>query len=165
MAKDWDSVVKRIGRCSKCEREFAEHQEYYACLREGEQDFERDDYCLDCWDDKLREESFSFWKAKIPSKEEKKKLLVDNEILIDFFKKLIESGDESKQGFTFVLSLILMRKRILKYVETQYGNDGREIWIMKLAKEEKEYNVINPHLDDEQIERVREELSSILAGD
>ncbi len=165
MAKDWDSVVKRIGRCSKCEKEFTEHQEYYASLREGEQDFERNDYCLDCWSDELRKESFSFWKAKIPGKEEKKKLLVDNEVLIDFFRRLVESDDESKRGFTFVLALILMRKRILKYIETKRDDSGQEIWIMKLAKEDKEYNVINPHLDDEQIEQIREGLGSILAGD
>ncbi len=165
MGKDWDSVVKRIGRCSKCGKEFEEYQEYYACLKEGEQDFERNDYCLDCWNEELKQESFSFWKGKVPGKEEKKKLLVDNEILIDFFKRLAESDDESKEGFTFVLALILMRKRILKYIDTKRDEEGKEIWVMKLAKENKEYFVANPHLDDEQIERIREGLNSILAGD
>ncbi len=165
MAKDWDSVVKRNGQCSKCEKSFEEHQEYYACLKETQEGFERYEYCPDCWDDKFREESFSFWKARVPGREEKKKLLVDNEILIEFFKRLTESDDESKQGFIFVLALILMRKRILKYLNTKTTDDGKEIWIMKLSKEDKEYHIVNPHLDDQQIEQIREGLGNILAGD
>ncbi len=166
MAKDWDEIVRRTGACGKCGKVFAEEEEYFATLNESkDKGFERLDFCLSCWSDAYRDASFSFWQARVPKKEEKKKLLVDNDVLVDFFKRLISGDDESKEGFIFVLSLILMRKRILKYISTLQDGDGKEQWIMKLTGGDVEYKVTNPHLDDEQIEKIRAGLGGILAGD
>jgi hypothetical protein len=162
---EWENHVKRTGGCCKCEKRFEEAEVYHASLNTVKDGFERRDYCHECWSDQLRDESFSFWQARVPRKEEKKKLLVDDAVLMDFFKRLTESDDEEKSGFRFVLALILMRKRKLHYLSTQQGKSGEEIWIMKLVKDTKEYKVPNPQLDDEQIEKIRAGLDTVLASD
>jgi hypothetical protein len=162
---EWENYVKRTGGCSKCEKEFEELEVYHATLNEVKDGFERRDYCRDCWSETLRDESFSFWQAKVPKKEEKKKLLVDDSVLFEFFKRLADSDDESKNGFRFVLALILMRKRLLKYVSTETGKKGEEIWVMKLTGENKDCRISNPQLDDAEIEKIRSELDTILAGE
>jgi len=165
MAGEWDNYVKRTGSCNKCQKTFQELETYQATLVEASEGFERRDYCQECWSDEFRTQAFSFWQARVPKKEEKKKLFVDDAVLLDFFKRLTESEDESKSGFCFVLALILMRKRALKYISTTQKDNGLEVWIMKLTGDDKEYKVPNPHLDDEQIEKIRTELTSVLAGD
>jgi len=161
---EWENYVKRTGACSKCQKAFEEQEVYHATLNESKEGFERRDYCQSCWSDLLRDESFSFWQAKVPKKEERRKLFVDDVVLVDFFKRLMESPDPAKAGFGFVLALILMRKRLLKYVSTTMKDDF-EIWNMKLSGDQREYQVPNPHLDDQQIEKIRSELSSVLASE
>lgn len=164
MVGDWDTYVKRTSGCGKCQKQFAEQETYHATLCEAGEGFERRDFCQACWSDDLNKTAFSTWQARVPKKEEKKRLFVDDQVLLDFFKRLTEASDETKQGFCFVLALILMRKRLLKYVSTEQKDD-LEIWIMRLPSEDKEYKVPNPHLDDAQIEQIRTELSTVLAGD
>jgi len=165
MAGEWDTYVKRTGSCCKCQKEFKEQETYQATLYEVSEGFVRRDFCQECWSDQFRDEAFSFWQARVPKKEEKKRIFLDDTVLVDFFKRLTEAEDESKQGFCFVLALILMRKRVLKYVSTEQKPGGLEVWIMKLTGDDKEYKVPNPHLDDEQIEKIRAELTNVLAGD
>jgi hypothetical protein len=165
MSSDWEMYVKRTGMCSQCAKPFVEEEIYNASLFSADEGFQRKDFCKECWNDDVKSNSFSHWQAKVPKKEEKKKLFVDDQVLIDFFKRLIETDDPSKAGFTFVLALILMRKRLLKYISTETHENGTEIWVMKLIRDEKEYKVPNPHLDDQNIEMIRTELNNVLAGE
>ena len=165
MIAEWDSFVKRTGACCKCQKDFVELESYHASLHETKDGFERRDFCVGCWTDEFRQTAFSFWQTRVPKKEEKKKLFVDDAVLLDFFRRLAENPDETKAGFCFVLTLILMRKRIVKYVSTEQSETSGETWTMRITGEEKEYKIPNPQLDDQQIEKIREELTSVLAGD
>ena len=96
---------------------------------------------------------FSFWKTKIPEPSQKKKLFVDDSVLINLFERLAEEKEELKVNFRFVLSLILMRKRRLKYEDSR--RDGtREIWSMRFVRETETHDVFNPQLTEEQIQEV-----------
>jgi hypothetical protein len=70
-----------------------------------------------------------------------------------------------------VLALILMRKRILKYLHEENA-DGGAWWIMKVMgrfkSDDDERNtrrVFDPEMDEEQIEQVSRQLGIILTGD
>ncbi len=181
MIADWE-VAKTQGVCVGCGQSFEPRQEYFAALvEESEQTaqaaegqgqkekseagagFERRDYCAECWQ-RESPQTFCFWKTSVPEPTEKKKLLVDDEVLLDFFERLERAGERAKINFRFVLALILMRKRILKYEQTQL-RDGQEIWIMGQVREQTKHEVVNPRLDDAQIEEVSEQLSAILRSE
>ena len=66
--------------------------------------------------------------------------------------------------FRFVLALILMRKRLLRYEQT-LQEDGREYWQMRLLRDQTLHRVQNPQLTDEQVAGVSAQLGSILHGD
>jgi len=125
--------------------------------------FERRDFCLQCWETN-QPAVFCFWKSTLPEPTAKKRLLVDDQVLFDFFERLGEETELAKLNFRFVLALILMRKRILKYEQTEL-RDGQEYWIMGQIREQKKHEVLNPHLDDSHIQEVSEQLSSILQSD
>jgi len=165
ISHDWDITVKPTGRCCRCQKEFTPQQEYFAALTEQAQGFARSDFCAACWDQQCAEGYFSFWKSRIPSPKEKKKLLVDDAVLVDFFRRLADTDEQAKLSFRFILALILMRKRILKYEGSQRDQAGREVWRMKLAKSDQVHRVVNPNLDDRQLQQLRDQLNVILAGD
>ena len=172
----WE-VAKTIGVCAGCGQAFTLNQDYSAALLEHTQQtvpesespeeqssgFERRDFCQSCWE-KLQPEVFCFWKTRLPEPQEKKKLLVDDEVLLDIFERLAGTDERVKINFRFVLALILMRKRILKYQQTDY-RDGQEFWIMGQVREQTKHEVLNPRLDDAQIQEVSEQLSTILRSE
>ena len=125
--------------------------------------FERNDYCLSCWGN-LEPKAFCFWRTRVPQPAEKQKLLVDDAVLLTLFERLAEAQQRVKVNLRFVLALILMRKRILKYERTDI-QDGRELWIMGQVREQTKHEVVNPQLDEAQIQEVSEQLSSILRSE
>jgi hypothetical protein len=158
----WE-VAKSQGTCIKTGRTFAEGDEYYAVLIDTPEGFVRQDYAPDAWTEPPAE-AYCFWKTRVPRKEEKKKLIVDNTVLIEFFERLAEDQEPAKQQFRFVLALMLMRKRLLRYVKSA-NVDGVETWTMLLTRDDSVLEVVNPHLGDEEIESVSEQLTAILHGD
>ena len=156
-------VQRSSGKCIGTENDLQPGQEYYAALIETEAGFERRDYSIQFWEEN-KPEVFCYWKTRLPVKEEKKKLMVDDAVLANIFERLEKEEDRVKINFRFVLALILMRKRKLKYEDAKRDGD-KEIWQMKFVKDPKIHAVINPQLNDEQIEKVSQELSTILNGD
>jgi hypothetical protein len=158
-------VQRTAGKCVKTGQEFAEGEAYYAVLFEDGDLFRREDYSLDAWDGPPQE-AFCWFKTRIPIKDKNptKRVFVDDDVLITFFKRLADETELARQQFRFVLALILMRKRLLKYEETKI-DDGAEYWMMKLAKERSIHAVLNPRLQDDEIQRVSSQLGAILHGD
>ena len=169
----WD-VAKTQGVCAGCNQTLQPKQDYYAALVEDTNDnkedsqpkadgFARCDYCQACWE-RLGLDVFCFWKTSFPAPQEKKRLLVDDAVLLDIFERLAEADEPAKINFRFVLALILMRKRILKYRQTEC-RDGQELWIMGQVREQTIHEVINPQLDDAHTQQVSEQLSTILRSE
>jgi len=138
--------------------------------------YQRVDFCEGCWDGGKRPEGemISFWKTVVPTPTAKKKLLVDDSVLMDIFMRLEDGGieqgmeggggDVKKVRFRFVLALILMRKRLLKYEGMEARKEGGpEVWLMIPRGAEEAVKVVNPELSAEQIGEVSGELSGILA--
>lgn len=162
MAQQWE-VQSPTGRCSVTGRPFAEGDEFYAVLFAEGDTFRREDCGKEAWQGPP-EGSFCFFKTRVPVKEKKKRLLVDNDILFSFFLRLAKETEPVRVQFRFVLALILMRKRLLRY-EGAKVEDGVEVWRMVQPGEQTEHKVTNPRLTDDQIEGVSQQLSAILHGD
>jgi len=144
-------------------RGLAEGEEYYAVLFEEGESFRRADYSVDGWDGPP-EGSYCHFRTRVPIKEKKKQLLVDNAVLVNFFSRLADEQDPARIRFRFVLALILMRKRLLRY-DTSEVRDGQEYWRMTIPSDQSTHEVVNPRLTDDQIEDVSRQISAILHGD
>lgn len=162
--EQWE-VAKCGGVCAATGRTMEPGEEHWAVLFEDGESFRREDFSVEAWDGPP-DGAFCFFKTRVPVKEKKRRLLVDDEVLINFFTRLAGENEETRIHFRFVLALILMRKRLLKYEETDRSTE-QEVWVMRLArdKEGPTHRVVNPRLNDEQIERVSRELGAILHGD
>lgn len=161
--EQWE-LARPTGVCTVTGRELREGEEYYAVLFEDEDSLRRADYCLEAWDGPP-EGAFCHFRTRVPVREAAKKpLLVDNDMLVNLFLRLADQTEPLRLQFRFVLALILMRKRLLRYEQTVHDS-GAEYWLMRLAKEQSVHRVLNPHLTDEQTEGVSRQLSAILHGD
>jgi hypothetical protein len=162
MAQQWD-VKSASGVCGKSGRALAEGEEFYTVLFEEGESFRRADFAADAWEGPP-DGCFCFFKSRTPVKEKKKKLFVDTEMLIGFFRRLEDETEPVRVQFRFVLALLLMRKRLLRY-ESSAITDGLEVWEMVLTPDKSAHRVVNPHLTDDQIENVSQQLSVILHSD
>jgi hypothetical protein len=159
---EWE-IKKTLGQCAGTEQEFAVGQEYFAALVAIDKGFERRDFSVDYWLEN-KPEVYCFWKTKMVDPAHKKKLFIDDEMLMSFFERLGEETDKEKVNFRFVLTLVLMRKRKLKYLSDAI-RDGREIWHMRVAGQGREVTVVNPHLSEDQIEELSEHMGQIMQVD
>lgn len=161
--EEWE-IDKPVGECYGSGRKIEYGEEYYGALVETGEGLKRQDFCADFWNEQ-RPEVFCYWKTRLPHPDEKKKLFVDDDMLMAFFERLAGEREQEKVNFRFVLTLVLMRKRRLKY-DSSRTEDGEEIWRLRVTGGDKEFvEVINPHLDEEQIEQLSSQIGQILHVD
>ncbi len=159
---EWE-VDKPLGQCCGTGRKIEYGEEYFGALVEIDEGLQRRDFCADYWE-REKPNVFCYWRSKLPHPDQKKQIFVDDEMLVAFFERLENETEQEKVNFRFVLALILMRKRRLKYDATRVEN-GKEIWRLRIVAEKEIVEVINPHLDEEQVEQLSSQIGQILQTD
>jgi len=143
---------------------FEEGDEFHSAIFEDGETFRRVDFSAEAWSGPP-DGCFCHYKTRVPpSRKKARPLLVGNEALEAFFRRLAGEGDPLRIGFRFVLALLLMRKRLLRYDGTR-NRDGREVWDMTLLRDQSRHEVVHPHLSDDEVSAVSRELMVILHGD
>jgi hypothetical protein len=170
MSKDF-KIAKPVGACHTCQQPIPPGEEIVALARTSGEEIVREDYHPACWEQRDSQAVLSdsdvlgVWRTRIPKPEEKKKLLVDDSLLINFFERLDGTDETARIGFRYVLALILMRKRRLVYEGMERRDDGTEVWKMRFKGAEDFHEVIDPHMDEEKIAMVSASLGEIMEGD
>ena len=167
MAKEYE-IDKTAGRCVVCDEVIAPGQELMATVAEVDEALHRDDYCLPCWEAEPRDDSpdlLGVWRTRVPAARTKARLLIDDELLVNFFQRLEGVEAPARINFRFVLALVLMRKKLLVYDRGEKCEDGTELWTMHLKGDTAKYLVADPHLDEEKIAEVSRQLGEIMEGE
>jgi hypothetical protein len=159
---EWE-IDKPLGQCYGSGKKIEYGEEYFGALVETNEGLHRRDFCGDYWESQ-KPDVFCYWKTKLPHPGQKKTRFIDDEMLMAFFERLGAETEQEKANFRFVLALILMRKRRLKYDATR-TEDGKELWRLRIVGDKEIVEVINPHLDDEQIEQLSSQIGEILQTD
>lgn len=159
---DWE-INKAMGRCCGTDKEIEPEEDYFAALMETDEGLQRRDFCCEYWLEH-KPDVYCFWKSRLPNPESKKNIFIDDDMLMAFFERLAGESDPEKINFRFVLTLILMRKRKLKY-ESSTDTGGKEIWKLKITGSQDFAEVENPHLSEEQIEQLSGQVGQILQVD
>jgi len=146
-----------------------------ACLVESDEDdtLGRLDLSLEAWEAGERPDRlFAFWRATMPSPEEKHNPFLGDDELLAIFEQLCESPENSTEQqatFRFLLALLLLRKRLLRQDGSRPGEDGRRVMLLRRKGENKEetpaIEVPDPGLDDSDAAEAAVALGSALRGD
>ncbi|MFH1370950.1 MAG: hypothetical protein ABII09_06655 [Planctomycetota bacterium] len=156
-------IDKPLGQCCATGKVIAPGEEYYATLVQTEQGFARRDICTEYWNEH-KPEVFCYWKTKLPRPDQKKNLLVDDDMLMAFFDRLGAETEQEKINFRFVLTLVLMRRRRLKY-DSSRTDDGKDIWRLRLTGTQTFVEVVNPNLDESQVAQLTTQIGQILQAE
>ncbi|MHC4991300.1 MAG: hypothetical protein ACYTGC_09995 [Planctomycetota bacterium] len=163
-------VARPTGHCAATEEPLEPGQECIAtlCEREDDEGFDRLDFSIDAWEAGHRPPRlFSHWRTVLPEASARRKLLVDDEVLLELFERLSEDERPQRVAFRFVLGLILLRKRKLRFAG-RTGRGEQERWLLAprgAAADRPPYEVANPQLTDDDVRELTDQLSEILQSE
>jgi hypothetical protein len=132
-------------------------------LIERDGQFVRQDYASEAWKG-APEGAVAFWQNRIPTRERPVPTTMNEELLLDCFRHLHEPKDDSQRNFRYVLTLLLMRKKRLRF-DDLVKRDGDEYLQVRDAKSNQRYEVLDPRLNESQMEAVQNEIFHLLGWD
>jgi len=129
--------------------------------------YRRMDFCAGCWRPEMAAEYFSFWKTAVPDEDpDRDKPLarrIDTETVYDLFRRLEAQPEPEKRKFRFILALILMRKKRLRFTGVAKGPSGEHL-VLEDRSEGVTHKVLDPGLAEEEIDSLRGEVDRLLRG-
>jgi len=155
---------RRNPECAATGAPFEEGDEIVSAVFEAGEGFERRDYKAEAWTGD--EGAHSFWRARIPVKQEDERRL-DYDLALEFFRKLVKEDDPERAGLRFVLGLLLGRKRRLKLKGFSKRKDGSEVLnlVLRGDEEDEALSVDVPDLDEEGRAALQSELNRLFGID
>ncbi len=146
-------------RCSATGREFAPGETYYSVLVSEGTEWKRLDYAADAWQGPPAE-AVGWWRSQIPDRNAHKKHWAPNDVMLHFWDELASQPD--KQDMRYVLTLLLVRRRVFRLEEEKFDAEGREWLAVYCPRRETGYEVPAVIPDEARIEAIQEELASLL---
>lgn len=167
-------ISRSTGVCAGTGRALSPGEPCVAALCESENvdgpPLVRLDYSVEAWrDGPPPPRLFGYWRTTVPEPHAKRRLFVDDELLMSVFERLADDDRPQRAQFRFVIALILMRKKLLRYAGRETAGD-REIWLLTPrtpadAPPPEPFAVVNPRLRDEDIRELTDQLGEILNAD
>ncbi len=150
-------------RCSVTGRELKAGEKVYSVLLDEAGKFVRKDFSVEAWQGPPAN-SFSFWVGRVSAGDKKRRPPIDDELLLDCFQRLDGQIETERVNFRFVLALLLMRRRRLKFEEAR-TEDGQEVLYLRCNQSGTHHRVINPNLTEEETASVQQDVFQALGWD
>jgi len=147
-------------RCAVTGRELQVDERFYTALVQEGDHFLRKDYSTEAWHGPPPG-SFSFWTGKVPEAAASPRPRFDDDLLEECFHRLDDQGDPGKVNFRYVVALLLMRRKRLKFEQVIKEGDEERICVTCISTGVK-YQLVNPRLSDDEMARVQEEVFKVL---
>jgi len=154
------SIKSCSRRCATSDEEIRPGESYYSMVTIDEDgELFRKDFRVEVWDGP-EEGCIGFWKSEIPNPQDGRVYWAPNEVLFSYFDQLLESN--ASRDLIYVMAILLVRKRLLKMIETRRSSSGEEIMVLSSSRHKGEMQVEVAKLDPEQIEKIQSELGEHL---
>lgn len=147
--------------CSVCENELVTGSTVTVVLSLGDDGPGRHDVCSDC--EAPEASDGIFWRRKVPDLGDGKPV-VDYAMLREIFGRLVERPEESYRRLSYLVALVLVRKRHLRLLGFE-ARDGKEVMRVSRAAGEPAVDVPAPYLSAEDMVETRDMLTRLLAAD
>ncbi len=161
----------RIGRCggvcTASGRRLEPGSPCVAALVERAEDegFDRLDFSVEAWEGGTRPERLlGFWRTTVPDPHGPARAFVDDSVLLELFEALAGDDRRRRVAYRFILALVLMRKKLLRYAGRR-GQGEDERWLMVPRGSQEPVEVVNPRLSDDDVRELTEQLGEVLRAD
>jgi hypothetical protein len=160
--EDW-KLPSGLERCSSCACELAPGQPVTSVIRLAADGPGRQDLCASCGQTVGGEADVFFWRRKRPPAAERR-AIVDYTMLRELFGRLLERPGELYARLSYLVALVLVRKRHLRLVGFEQRG-GREVMLVSRAAGEPALEVPAPYLTPQDMLEVRAHLNRLLQAD
>jgi hypothetical protein len=147
-------------RCAASGRTLQPGEKVYSVLLDEHGKFVRKDYAGDAWRGPP-EGAFSFWAGRVPAPEEGRRPRFDDDLLLDCFQRLDGQAEPERLNFRYILALLLMRRKRLKFEEAR-TEDGHEVLCLRCPRTGARCEVVNPRLTEPEIAAAQEQVFQVL---
>lgn len=155
---DLDSP-KRV--CSQSGLELLPGTRYVGLLREDGSRFVRQDVSLDHWSGEAPTGTLAQWRGVVPDNGKKPKPTTNDAALFDCFDRLAGALEPEKLKFRYVVALLLLRKKKLKFDDARRTANGDFLQVRD-GRTGKRVEVIDPHLSADDMDVIQTEVFRVL---
>jgi hypothetical protein len=147
-------------RCFATGRELQPGEKFFSVLFDEGGRFLRRDYSGEGWPGRP-EGAFSFWTGKVQTPNGPIRPRFDDELLLDCFCRLEGQSQPDRVNFRYVLALLLMRRKRLKFEEAKVSGEAEIIWL-RCPRNGTRHEVLNPRLTETEMGSVQDEVFKVL---
>jgi hypothetical protein len=155
---DYD-VQSFTRRCSATSREIAPGEWYYSVLVAEGAELKRYDYSLEAWTGPPAS-AIGHWKSQVPDKTSRRKRWAPNDVMLQFFDELSDQAD--KQDMRYVLTLLLIRRRVFRLEEERRDAAGNELLTVYCPRRDATYTIPAIMPEQAKIDEIQQQLAALL---
>ena len=159
-------IQSRAHACQACGKLFADKQAYHTVLADAKHEIQRLDLCEHCWKGEAdgardRKGFISHWQGIYEAPPAAPPEAIRKENAESLLRKLIELNDPRHEAASFILAVMLERKRILK-VKEQLQREGGRVFVYEQPKTGDLFTIPDPNLQLNQLEAVQRHVAELL---
>ncbi len=155
-----DFDVQRCSRkCVKTERELQPGEVYYSALVSEGTHVKRLDFAADAWE-QPPDGAVAWWKSQMPGAGAKRAHWAPNDVLLEYFQLL--EGDSTKADVRYVLALLLVRRRIVRWEHSESDERNQEVMVLYCPRQETEFRISVQIPAPERVTEIQQELCRLL---
>ena len=163
---DWNIQARAHG-CQACAKAFTDKQVYHTLLFDQKQIYERLDICDACWQSQYsqgaseRKGFVSYWQGVYEAPPPPAPEPIHRENAESLLRKIFELNDSKYASASYILAVMLERKRILK-VKEQFFREGQRVFVYEHPKNGDLFTIPDPNLQLDQLDQVQREVADLL---
>ncbi|MSU31211.1 MAG: hypothetical protein EXS25_00850 [Pedosphaera sp.] len=159
-------IQSRAHVCKITGRPFSHGEAYHTVLLDAKTGFERLDLCSDAFKDQsaeilARQGLVSHWRGIYEPPPAVAPDAIQKEDAESLLRKLLEQPDDRYAGATYILAVMLERKRVLR-VKAQSRESGRRVFVYEHPRSGDLFTIADPDLQLSQLEQVQRDVSQLL---
>lgn len=166
MITDWN-IQSRAHACQACGKAFEDKQAYHTLLFDQRQQYQRMDVCEPCWQvqfsqgGKDRKGFISYWQGIYEAPPPAPPDPIQKDTAETLLRKLIERNDPHYASASYILAVMLERKRLLK-IKEQIHHEGQRIFVYEHPKSGDLFTIPDPNLQLDQLDQVQHDVADLL---
>ena len=163
---EWN-IQSRAHACQVCEKHFADKQHYHTLLIDHRHEVQRRDLCEPCWKKEAggnvaeNKGFISQWQGVYEAPPPAPPEAIQKENAETLLRKLMEQSDPKYVAASYILAVMLERKRLLK-IKEQFKRDGQRVFVYEQPKTGDIFTIPDPDLQLNQLEEVQRVVADLL---
>jgi len=146
-------------RCAKTGRSLTPGEWYYSVLVAEGAELNRYDYAAEVWEGPP-DRAIGWWKSQVPDPAVRRKHRAPNDVILQFFDELADQPD--KQDIRYVLTLLLIRRRVFRLEEEERDPQGREVLAVHCPRRDTTYTIPAVVPEQTRIDEIQQQLAALL---